>query len=176
MKTSCCYLFLLVVLTGCQQMPETYAPPEQRKPIETYHTVRRGGLLRLGDGETVPHIVRDIADAGGDGWRWTAQRPAFKVVPRSTDKLLFWVDFAVPEVTFKETGPVTISFFVNDHLVDRKRYTAFGPQHIEKPIPPAWVTAQKENIISAEIDKVWTSPADGVKLGFILNVIGLVEQ
>jgi hypothetical protein len=31
------------------------------------------------------------------------------------------MDFAIPEVTFPQRGPVTISFFINGHLLDKRR-------------------------------------------------------
>ena len=56
---------------------------------------------------------------GGD-WRWTRAEPELRFVLDSIDnrKLLF--DFNINETTFKDTGPVTISFFVNKHLLGRE--------------------------------------------------------
>ena len=89
--------------------------------------------------------------------------------------LRYIIDFVLPEVTFKVTGPVTMTFLVNDHPLDSVRYTAFGEQHFEKVVPPEWVEPMKENLVAASIDKVWVAPVDGAKLGFILTRIGLTQ-
>ncbi len=88
--------------------------------------------------------------------------------------LKYVIDFTLPEVTFKVTGPVTITFLVNDHVLDKVRYTAQGHQHFEKMVPPGWVELGQYAIAGAEIDKVWVSPTDGARLGFILSRIGLM--
>ncbi len=83
---------------------------------------------------------------------------------------------AIDEATFKDTGPVTLSFFVNGHLLDKATYSASGPQHIDKPVPRDWVEAGKDATVGAEIDKPWISPGDGVALGFILTRMGLTQE
>ena len=71
---------------------------------------------------------------------------------------------------------MTVSFFVNDRLLDKVRYTAPGDQHFEAKIPDGWVEANKEVTVAAEIDKVWTPPQEGAHLGFILTRIGLKQE
>jgi hypothetical protein len=71
---------------------------------------------------------------------------------------------------------VTLSFFVNDHLLDRVRYATPDRRHFEKPVPAEWLPPGQDVTLAAEIDKVWTPSQPGAApLGFILVALGLEE-
>ena len=166
---------LLAALTGCQNMPEPYAPPEQRQPFENFRPYRVSRIVDMSDGDAEEHFVRDITNNGTSSWRWAGQRPTVRVLLRSNQNLHYLIDFTIPEVTFKETGPVDMSFFVNDHLLDKMRYTSSGEKHFDKEVPENWVEANKEATVGAEIDKTLVSK-DGSRLGFLLMRIGLRQE
>jgi hypothetical protein len=156
-------------------MPEPYAPPVQRQPFEDARPHRMTRIVAVADADAAGHFVKDIAQGEPAPWKWTNQNPTVKVTPRTNQGLRYTIDFSVPEVTFKVTGPVTLTFQVNDHVLDTVRYTAFGEYHFEKAVPPEWVEPLKETTVGASIDKVWVSPADGARLGFVLTRIGLTQ-
>jgi hypothetical protein len=164
-----------VLVSSCQNMPEPYAPPVQRQPFEEGRPHRIERIVSTTDGDWLAHVVQDISPGEPSPWRWTGQKPTVKVMVRVNQGLRYVIDFVVPEATFKATGPVTITFLVNDHALDSVRYTASGEQHFEKAVPPEWVEPTKDTLVAASIDKVWTAPADGAKLGFILKRIGLTQ-
>jgi hypothetical protein len=164
-----------VLVSSCQNMPEPYAPPVQRQPFEEGRPHRVSYVVEMSDGNSIPQIVGDITQGGPAPWKWTFQKPTVKVVPRTNQRLRYVIDFGLPEVTFKVTGPVTITFLVNDHPLDSVRYTAAGDYHFEKAVPPEWVEPLKDTLVAAAIDKVWVAPADGAKLGFALTRIGLTQ-
>lgn len=156
-------------------MPAPYAPPEQRQPFENFAPYRISRIVGMADGDAEKHFVRDIQGLAGT-WRWTGKHPEVRVFLRTNQMLRYVIDFTIVEATFKDTGPVTLSFFVNGRLLDKKTYTAPGSQHFEAPVPEDWVEAGKEATVGAEIDKVWFSPADHAALGFILTGIGLRQK
>lgn len=172
MKSRAVLLVLAAVLNACRGVPDAYAPPEQRPVFQDYpsdfiHTVE------MADPDADAHIVQDIFPKIEGSWRWCGQRPTVKIKMRSVENVKYAIDFAVAETTFKDTGPVTLSFYVNGHLLDHVRYTAPGQMHFEKPVPPGWVEPNQEILLAAEIDKVWVSPGDGARLGFIVTRVGL---
>jgi hypothetical protein len=121
-------------------------------------------------------IVQDIpTGVASSSWRWTGRRPTVRLTLLTAQNLKYHADFAVPEATFKDTGPVTLSFFVNDRLLDKIRYTTPGQKTFDKDIPAGWLEAPGSNTLAIEIDKIWVSKDDGAKLGFILSRIGLVQ-
>lgn len=162
-----------VLLTGCQNMPPPYALPEQRTALPAFRPYR---ILRVADmgKDGFLRAVRDILPPA-EGWSWTNANPAVRVDAKGAGSAKLLVDFAVPEATFRFTGPVTITFLVNENRLPSQRYDQPGERHLQLDLPRGWVR-EGENILGAEIDKVWTSPADGVKLGFILNRMGLSEE
>ena len=163
-------------LAGCVSIPDTYAPPMERRPVTGYASNSFGGVVSMSDPSAAAHIVKDISPTLESGaWRWTLQRPELRfAVSRAKDVKLV-MDFAVPKSTFDSTGPVTISFYVNDKLLDKVRYDEPGNKHYEKPVPPEWLATDKMNTLAAEIDKLYVSPKDGMKLGFILSRAGFTE-
>jgi len=170
-------LALTAGLSGCQSAPVAFAPPEQRPHFEEWQEQPDlTTLVDVGDasGRARFHIVQDIDQTvNPGGWSWTGRRPTVKIRLGDNTNLKFTMDFAVAAQTFKDTGPVTLSFFVNDHLLDRVRYANPGQKHFEKPVPRQWLTSGMELTLATEIDKVWVSKDDGTRFGFILVRMGL---
>jgi hypothetical protein len=129
----------------------------------------------VGEEGAAEHFVSGILPPVG-GWSWTNQKFVVKVKTAGVENVRYVIDFSVADVTFKSTGPVNVTFFVNDHELATERYAIPGQQHWEKLVPAEWLQPNAETIIGAAVDKVWTSPGDGAKLGLILTKIGLMES
>lgn len=169
-------LGLALSLSGCVSIPDTYAPPMERKPVTGFGTNAFGSIVSMGDPGARVHIIKDVSPVlEGGSWRWTGQRPEFRFIVTRTKNVKLVMDFAVAKATFDATGPVTFSFFVNDQLLDRVRYSEPGNKHYEKPVPPEWLRTDQMSTIAVELDKVQVSPLDGAKLGFILSRVGFAE-
>ena len=131
----------------------------------------------MNDPNADAHLLRDISHfaEGGGGWRWAGPRPRMRFYLETTHNLRLTLDFYIAEVTFKETGPITLSFLINGHLFDKVRYVGPGEQHYEKPVPEPLLRAGEENLVEIEFDRVWTSPDDGAKLSILLVRAGFVR-
>ena len=166
-------LVLCVTLAGCDPAP-WFAVPQQRPSLGnvTGHAAR---VVEMDDPLADQRIVRDILPLTDTTWRWTGRRPAVKISIRADENLKYSIDFTLPQVTFKDTGPVSIAFTVNDHVLDRVRYTEPGFKHFEKAVPPDWLAIDAYAIVGAEIDKLWIDPDSGRKYGFIVSRMGLTE-
>ena len=160
---------------ACQNMPGPYAPPVQRQPLEDFRPYRMSAVVNMSDEDAKQHFVKDITWLDAGSWRWTGKRPTVQVRVRSVDKLRYTIDFAIVEATLRTTGPVTISFLVNDRVLDRVKYPHAGSQHFEKTIPAGWITAEQDVTVGAEVDKLWLSPGGGPELGIILVRMGLTQ-
>jgi len=165
---------LALGLCSCREPALEFAPPDQRAPLEKYKAPA-ARVINMDDPDAPRSFVRDILSFTAANWRWTEQRPAVRVRVRDSGELKYVIDFAVPEITLRDTGPVTIAFTVNDHVLDRVRYATAGQRHFEKTVPPGWVEVNKDAIAGAEIDKIWVSKEDGQRFGFILVRIGLTR-
>ena len=163
-------------LCGCGGLPESYAPPPQRPVFEAPAGSVR--VLDMADSDAETHFVEDISPGlEASTWRWTGKRPTIRMFPGTTQRLSYYIDFAIAGNTFTQTGPVTLSYFVNDHLLDRVRYAAPGRLRFEKPVPADWIHANEYTILAAEIDKPWMpAKRDAKPLGFILVSLGLKQK
>jgi len=165
----------LLASSACQNMPEPFAPPVQRQPLGDFRPYRISGIVNMSDEDAPAHFVQDITGLQAATWRWTGKRPTVRVMVRSSENLKYTIDFAIAEATLASTGPVTVTFLVNDRVLDRVRYTHAGTQHFEKPIPAGWVVADQNVTVGAEVDKLWVPAGNSPKLGMILVRMGLTQ-
>lgn len=162
------------MLTACQRFPESYPPPAQWHSTEELPSEPGSMMVEMDSDEVGRHIVKDVHDSKDESWRWTGANPTVKtLVTRSTD-LKFVSDFSLWDESFRKTGPLELSFFLNDHLLEKVRYTTPGAQHFEKPVPPNWVSVNAQAILSIHVDKPYVA-GDGVTFGIILSRIGLTQ-
>jgi hypothetical protein len=165
----------MLAASGCQNMPDPYPPPEQRPAAESFVPLRLQAVVDMGDADSGRHFVQDITGLDGGTWRWSGKRPTVRVKAHTTENLRYTIDFAIADATLKVTGPVTVTFLVNDRVLDKAHYDHAGNQHFEKAIPAGWVTAGQDVTVGAEIDKVWTPPDKGPVLGMVLVRIGIMQ-
>lgn len=163
----------LILLASCDRLPESYAPPLQRHPVEGYNFGPQAMMVEMGDADASLHIVKDIYGPGDPSWRWTAQEPTIKMLVLSTQNLKFHADFSIWNDSFKLTGPVEIVFLVNGRVLDKIRYDSPGEKHFDEPVPADWLTANAEALLAISVDKIYVAPTDGKKFGLILLRMGL---
>ena len=166
---------MLLALASCATAPDGYPPPFQRGPLlSDPHPL--GPFVAMNDPEAETYFVRDISPvAEGTGWRWTHARPELRFWLDSTRKQKLTVDFSIIEATFKQTGPVTISFAVNGKLLGQAHCRKPGDYHFEKEVPASWLSTSAFTDVTAQADKVYVSPGDQAQLGFILYRIGFTS-
>ena len=162
---------LVILLCSCGRYPESYAPPAQFQPGAGPSP---NVIVDFADPEATEHIVKDIDAHVHGSWVWTAQRPTVKLMTLSNQNVKLMVDFTLSDQTFLQTGPVELTFQVNDRNLDKVRYDAPGHKHFEKPVPSDWLTAEKEATVSVAIDKLYAGD-DGSRFGFILSRIGFTR-
>ncbi|MEK7405544.1 MAG: hypothetical protein AAB225_10590 [Acidobacteriota bacterium] len=163
-------------LAGCASLPDTYAPPMQRRPVTGPEPNPVDHYVTMSEADADVHFVSGISDTTEAAtWRWTGPRAELIFRLTTTGHLRFAMDFAIPEMTFKQRGPVAISISINGRLLDKLRYEKGGQFHFEKPAPFDWLRTDAYNFVTLEIDKPWVSPDDGARLGIILTSAGFVQ-
>ena len=164
---------LLLLAAGCSRGPDIFTPPIERRPIEGV-VPDLAEFTEMGAPLASHHLVRDFLDApAGQIYRWTNQQPTLRFHVRRTANRILRLDFVVADVTFKDTGPVTVTVTVNGRTLGAVRYDSPGEKRFEKPVPADWLDADP-TIVSVEIDKVWVSKTDGARLGVMLRGAGFV--
>ncbi len=126
--------------------------------------------------DAADRIVSDIYPAQpGVSWRWTGARPAVQLMLARVDRLRFSIDFAIWDEGMRQTGPVTLRFFVNDHPLAERRYDTPGVKHFDEAVPAGWLTPLTPATAAVAIDKLYVSPRDGLRFGIILVRMGFVR-
>jgi len=168
-------LTLFAFALGCSNYPESYPPPIQRTAETGSGALRSRSFLEMNQPGVEGYFIADIRALEGNAWRWTGPQPAMRFILEQAEGLKFTMDFSIPDVTFEQTGPVTVSVYVNGKLLGRERYNAYGEQHFERPVDPSWLVAGEDTIVEVQIDPPWLAPNNQTKLGFILSRAGFVE-
>jgi hypothetical protein len=170
-----CLTLSILLLAACDRLPESYAPPEQRHPVEGYNPGPEAMMVEMSDPDASLRIVKDVYGPTDPSWRWTSQNPTVQLLVLSTENLRFHADFAIWNDGFKVTGPVEIAYQVNGKTLDRVHYTTPGVKHFEKTVPADWLSVDTDTTIGMLIDKLYVSPKDGVKFGVILQRMGFKQ-
>ncbi len=130
----------------------------------------------MGEVSSNDYILSDINDyVEGISWRWTHQRPRMRFRLPQPDGWKFSVKFGIPASTFKDTGPVTVTFLVQGHVLAKIRYDTPGDRIFEKEVPAEWLRGSEDVIAGADIDPPWIAPVDKADLGCILHSAGFVR-
>jgi len=166
---------MLFGCVSCGRLPETYAPPAQRAALIEAPRNGPGFFLSMDDPQADLYLVSDVADHGPGTWRWAYAHPVLRFWVPDVPRLKFLMDFAVPERTFRETGPVTLRIRINGHAFDSPRFDSPGELHYSREVPAEVLLPNRLNLVAIDPDPVWVSKADGGKLGFILSRAGFTD-
>jgi hypothetical protein len=163
-----------LLTVSCGRQPGVYAAPPQ-------------GSLDLGPDPDGPHafvfmddplvddyLVNDISPERGLR-RWAFTRPELRFRVKEVGHLIFTAEFAIPEVTYKVTGPVTVSFAVNGRTLSTIRCDHAGDFHLKALVPDGLVEADKFIRVTFEANPRWISPDDGAQLSFLLRSAGFTH-
>lgn len=150
-------------------------------PQDEYSPATDPGLpptfVTMGDQRSSDCIVSDVsATVESGGWRWTYREPTLKFYLPRYQKQRFVMDFFISETTFKDTGPVTLSVYVNRRFLTRLHCIRPGSYHLDEPVAAAWLQWANPVIVQAVLDKIWVAPADGARLGYALEGAGFLES
>jgi hypothetical protein len=159
---------------GCNQLPD-YPPPPQREALVRPSATGLSYFLNVANPNADAYIVQGIGDkTEGRGFRWAFAHPVLRFLVPFMDHPKFLLDFALPEPTFRVTGPVTLTVSINSRFFDKRRFVEMGQQHYEREVPVGFLRFGVLNFVSIDPDKVFVAE-DGAKLGFPFSRAGFVE-
>ncbi len=103
---------------------------------------------------------------------WTLDAPELKFWLSSSRDRVLTVNFKLSGETLKQTGPLVIDYFVNDHFLETARYTEEGDHSYRHGIPPGWLRTDDYTIFKMQVRNPYVAPSDGAKLGVLLVSAG----
>jgi hypothetical protein len=148
------------------------ALPPQRRSYSGPEPGAFGEFARVADPHCDGNFVRGFRPSGR--WAWTARRAEMQFMVESGARK-FNADIYLAGKTLKETGPVTISFYVNGRLLGAMRCDGAREFVFEKAVPKGWIDPARPVAVTLETDKAWVSP-DGTEYGFLLVSAGFLPR
>jgi hypothetical protein len=170
-------LFVVIggaLLTACDSQPVPFAVPPQRSLDLGQDPGGLGPFVTMGDPAADDYIVRDISP-GRDHHRWAFLHPEMRFRVKEPGYRKFVADFAIPQATFKDTGPVTITVAVDGTSLGAFRCDHAGDYLMEKPVPQGLLAPGKEVHVTFEATPRWISPTDRAELSFFLGSAGFTR-
>ena len=152
-----------------------YAAPPQRSLDLGPDPGGLNAFVTMDDPVSDDYIVKDISP-GRDFRRWAFIAPELRFRLKEPRHLNFAVDFAIPEVTYKVTGPVTVSYAVNGQTLGVAAVRPawrFPPG--EAGAGRAGSTGGKQVHVTFQATPRWISPEDGAQLSFLLRSAGFTQ-
>jgi hypothetical protein len=168
-------LVIIALLTvSCGRPPGVFAVPPQRSldlgPDPSDALI----FVAMDDPQVDDYLVNDISPERGFR-RWAFVRPELRFRLKDVSHLIFTAEFAIPEVTYKVTGPVNVSVAVNGRTLGSIRCAHAGDFRLEKPVPDGLVEPDKPVRVIFEANPRWISPEDGAQLSFLLRSAGFTH-
>lgn len=172
--TRYCIVLAAALGAGCGRPAGPLPLPAQRHVSDGRDPGDLGIYIDMGDPFAAEYVVRDISPEKSN-WRWAFVRPELKVRAPRTQRFRFAMEFAVPEVTFRVTGPVRVTCYLDGKSLGPMPVHEAGRHRYERPVPPGWVQPGATVSVTADVDKRYIAKDDGAQLSFLLSAAGFVE-
>lgn len=166
---------LTLLPAACGPRPGSFAPPPQRPAVTHWEPGNFASFVTMDDELAVEYIVRDFSPDRG-AFRWAFLHPELRFRILDDRKLKFAAEIAIPEVTFKDTGPVSIKILIDGNPLATLRCPRADKYRVEKAVPPGWLAPGKVVHVTFETEPRWVSPLDRAELSFLLYNAGFIPQ
>jgi hypothetical protein len=134
---------------------------------------RIGENMTVSSADAYKYFVGEIIMCPpGSAFCWTQDSPELKFWLSSSRDRIFAVQFKLSSDTLKQTGPVVIDYFINDHFLERVRYAEEGDHTYRYAVPSRWLRTDDYTMVKMQIRNPYVSPLDGAKLGVLLVSAG----
>ena len=170
LPTSC----LMLLLASCARDPGWLPLPAQQSLDLGPDPSGIGPAVSMADPDANDYIVRDIGLAPGT-WRWAFLHPELRFRVKRAAGSRFTAEINIPEVTFKVTGPVSVTYSISGRPLGLLHCDHPGTYAIDHPVPSAWLTPGEYIRVTLDADRHWVSPDDGAQLSFLLLRAGFTE-
>ena len=164
-------VLLPALLLGSCAAP-TFPPPRQYdftapSPI--------GSFVNMIYEDADSYVVRDVPpNAVTKSWRWAGAHPQLRFFIEAPNGVTFSADYACAETLFRQTGPVTLTFLINDRKFGQTNCSHSGRAQFSIKVPSGLLIPGAINLLRIEPDKT-AAGEDGTVLGFILISAGFLS-
>lgn len=172
-----CVIVAISGLSACSSRIPVYAPPAQFVMPAGSDPQPEVRFIKMNDLDAKLAVLEGTDNSGtGDVRRWTTEQARFQFRVASLKESDLYLRFVIPDVTFRQTGPVRISIDVNGKPFDAFIRTAPGEAEYRHAADGIAMRPFDPLVVSIRIDPPYIAEADHAKLGFLLNEIGFVPR
>ncbi|HWB87228.1 MAG TPA: hypothetical protein VG675_24000 [Bryobacteraceae bacterium] len=161
-------------MAACGRHAPSYPVPPQFESSLGLDPGELRPAVQMDDADADRYIVRDISPEPL-ALRWAFLHPELRLQVENAEHLKFYMEFVVPDVTFRETGPVVVSCSINGKLLGSVRCPHPGRYRFEKPVPPGLVKERVPVTVSANAEPRYVAKADKAQLSFLLAGAGFIQ-
>jgi hypothetical protein len=174
-KEFCVASVAALLLSSCVPTPDHYPVPAQHRLPSDASADLLSEFVRSSQADADTYYLKDVGTLEGSTWRWTREKPELRFHIGSNKGRIFRLDLGIHDLTFRETGPVTLAIRINGQLLDRPAFASSGDRTYQRAVPDSMLHPNAENRVEIEVLNPWKAP-DGVRLGFILHAMGFLKQ
>ncbi len=129
----------------------------------------------MSDSGADAYLVSGFRERSEGSWRWAHEHPVLRFQLPPLGGARFAMDFALPDLTFRATGPVTLAVSIDGHRLPPARYEQAGEHQFAAQVPAEFLPPAGGVVrVEIEPDKV-AEPNPGEKLSFVLIRAGFAE-
>ena len=159
------------LLTGCVHTPESYPIPEQHRPFRPMGFLNKV-FVSAGDLYSQDAFLGGFQPPESSAWRWTKADPELSFELDAVDRQTLVYEFVIHDRTFRDTGPLAMTFYVNERQLAREVYESPGDKRFEKAVPAEWLRSNTR--VRVSIENPWRTE-DGEVLGILFRRAGFVR-
>lgn len=132
-----------------------------------------GETMTIGKPGASQYVVKGVlvGDPKSNAF-WTLDEPELKFLLSSVQHHVFREHFFIAQETLKVTGPLTVDFYVNGHLLDQGRFAKDGDVLYQHEVPVDWLKTGALTTVKMRVHNPYIAPRDGARLGFLLMSAG----
>ena len=173
-----CRILLLVIVAlfsaSCGRQPGVFAAPPQRSLDLGSDPDGPQAFIAMEDPLAPDYIVKDISGEPGLR-RWAFTHPELRFRVQEVRHLIFTAEFAIPDVTYKVTGPVNVTYAIDGRTLGTLLCDHPGDFQLKVPVPDGLLEPDKFVHVTFDANPRWISPEDGAQLSFLLRYAGFVH-
>ncbi len=167
---------LTLVLYACGPAVPWYPPPVQYHFDPNTEPRVVGAVAAMDDPQVENYILSGVLPGErGSPWRWANEKAELRFQLGELKPTKFFVDYVIPDSTFKLTGPVKVSVSIDGKPAGTADVRAQGQQHLTMAVDASKFDPVTAIVVRIEVDKFYQSEHDGTRLGFMLQRAGFEQ-
>jgi hypothetical protein len=159
-----------IVLSNCKERPEYVRLPPQYQSSFHNDFLPNLPLLTMGTNITEENAIEGVYGTNND-WPWSNDHPSFVCFLKGPGPWQFALHFATVKTTLRDTGPVTITVWINDMPFSKFVVSEATVAEYTRNVPAEMAISGAVRV-ALTIQPFWTSPKDGQRLGILIRSIG----